>query len=124
MMSKKEYFVVYLEGDMGSGKTTFSQKIGKEMGIDEHMQSPTFTLMREYNLDFEKYKYKKLLHIDAYRFKDRKEGNVLKLEENKKGCISLIEWPKNMHAPNADMVVSIEKLNEEERSMKVEIIKN
>ncbi len=120
----KEDFVMYLEGDMGVGKTTFAQSLGKCLGVTEHMQSPTFTLMREYDLDFEKYKYKKLLHIDAYRFEDRKEGNVLKLEENKKGSISLIEWPKNMHAPNADMVVSIEKINEEERSMKVEIIKN
>lgn len=125
---KEESFVVYLEGNMGAGKTTFAQKIGKELGIDEHMQSPTFTLMREYDLDFEKSnyknKYKKLLHIDAYRFEDKKEGHVLRLDDNKKDSIVLIEWPKNMYAPNADMVIIIEKISEEERNVKVEIIKN
>ncbi len=123
--SEKESFVVYLEGDMGAGKTTFAQKIGKELCIDGHMQSPTFTLMREYDLDFEKYnyknKYKKLLHIDAYRFEYKKEGHVLRLDDNKKENIVLIEWPKNMYAPNADMIISIEKVNEEERNIKVEI---
>jgi tRNA threonylcarbamoyladenosine biosynthesis protein TsaE len=118
--SEKESFVIYLEGDMGAGKTTLTQKIGKVLGVTDHMQSPTFTLMREYEL-FEN-KYSKLLHIDAYRFEDKKEGHVLKLNENKIGNVVIIEWPKNMYAPDAEMIMNIEKVDEDTRNIKVEIL--
>jgi tRNA threonylcarbamoyladenosine biosynthesis protein TsaE len=118
--SEKESLVMYLEGDMGAGKTTLAQNIGKALGVTDHMQSPTFTLMREYEL-FEN-KYSKLLHIDAYRFEDKKEGHVLKLNENKIGNVVIIEWPKNMYAPDADMIISIEKVDEDTRNIKVEIL--
>lgn len=114
-------FVIYLEGDMGAGKTTLAQNIGKSLGISDHMQSPTFTLMREYDLDFEKIKYKKLIHIDAYRFENKKEGQVLKINENKKDNIVLIEWQSNMYAPDADMIINIEKVDDETRNIKIEI---
>lgn len=117
--SKKESFVIYLEGDMGAGKTTLAQNIGKSLGVTDHMQSPTFTLMREYDLS--ENKYKKLIHIDAYRFEDKKEGYVLRLNENKLGNIVLIEWPNNMQAPDANMIINIEKVSEDIRNIKVEI---
>ncbi len=127
--SKKESFVIYLEGDMGAGKTTLAQNIGKSLGVTDHMQSPTFTLMREYDLlseiNFEsntyKNNYKKLIHIDAYRFENKKEGQVLKLEENKIDNIALIEWQSNMYAPDADMIINIEKIDDDTRNIKVEI---
>jgi tRNA threonylcarbamoyladenosine biosynthesis protein TsaE len=118
--SEKESLVMYLEGDMGAGKTTLAQNIGKALGVTDHMQSPTFTLMREYEL-FEN-KYSKLLHIDAYRFEDKKEGHVLKLNENKIGNVVIIEWPKNMYAPDAEMIMNIEKVDEDTRNIKVEIL--
>jgi tRNA threonylcarbamoyladenosine biosynthesis protein TsaE len=118
--SEKESLVMYLEGDMGAGKTTLAQNIGKALGVTDHMQSPTFTLMREYEL-FEN-KYSKLLHIDAYRFEDKKEGHVLKLNENKIGNVVVIEWPKNMYAPDAEMIINIEKVDEDTRNIKVEIL--
>ncbi len=118
--SKKESFVIYLEGDMGAGKTTLAQNIGKSLGVTDHMQSPTFTLMREYDLS--ENKYKKLIHIDAYRFEAKKEGQVLRINENKIGNIVLIEWPNNMQAPDANMIINIEKVSEDIRNIKVEII--
>lgn len=118
--SEKESFVIYLEGDMGAGKTTFAQYIGKSLGVIDHMQSPTFTLMREY--DLVQNKYSKLLHIDAYRFEDKKEGHILKLNENKIGNIVLIEWQKNMYSPDADMIIDIEKIDADTRNIKIEII--
>ena len=117
--NSKDSFVIYLEGNMGAGKTTLAQYIGKALGISEHMQSPTFTLMREYKLDSEKVNYQKLLHIDAYRFEDKKEGQVLNLNEYKKDNIVVIEWPNNMQAPDADMIIIIEKFDEETRDIKV-----
>ena len=112
-------FVIYLEGEMGAGKTTIAQKIGQALGIKDNMQSPTFTLMREYSL--ENSLYEKLIHVDAYRFENKKEGNILKLNENKNGNIILIEWQKNMHAPNANMIVHLEKVNEYMRDINVEL---
>ena len=124
--SKKESFVIYLEGNMGAGKTTLAQNIGKELGVKDHMQSPTFTLMREYDLpseiNFESNNYKKLIHIDAYRFENKKEGHVLRINENKLNNIVLIEWQSNMQAPDSDMIINIEKVSEEVRNIKIEII--
>lgn len=113
----KDGFVIYLEGNMGAGKTTLAQNIGKVLGVTDHIQSPTFTLMREY--DLHNSKYKKLIHIDAYRFEDKKEGQVLRLNENKIGNIFLIEWPNNMQAPDADMIINIEKVDADTRNIKV-----
>jgi tRNA threonylcarbamoyladenosine biosynthesis protein TsaE len=116
-------FVIYLEGEMGAGKTTLAQNIGRSLGITDHMQSPTFTLMREYDLTNSEYKnkYKKLMHIDAYRFEDKKEGQVLKINENKISNIVLIEWQSNMYAPDADMIINIRKGGEHTRDISVKI---
>jgi tRNA threonylcarbamoyladenosine biosynthesis protein TsaE len=113
-------FLVYLEGEMGAGKTTLAQNIGKSLGVKDHMQSPTFTLMREYNL--ENSKYKKLLHIDAYRFENKKEWQVLKINENKIDNVTLIEWPSNMIAPQANMIIEIKKVSQDVRDIKIKII--
>jgi len=54
--------VIALIGDLGSGKTTFAQGFAKGLGISEHVRSPTFKLVSEY--DGQK---GKLIHVDAYR---------------------------------------------------------
>ena len=54
--------VIALIGNLGSGKTTFTQGFAKGLGISEHVGSPTFKLVSEY--DCEK---GKLIHVDAYR---------------------------------------------------------
>ena len=56
--------VIALIGDLGSGKTTFAQGFAKGLGISEHVGSPTFKLVSEY--DGQK---GKLIHVDAYRLK-------------------------------------------------------
>ena len=54
--------VIALIGNLGSGKTTFTQGFAKGLGISEHVGSPTFKLVSEY--DGQK---GKLIHVDAYR---------------------------------------------------------
>ena len=54
--------VIALIGDLGSGKTTFAQGFAEGLGINEHVGSPTFKLVSEY--DGQKFK---LIHVDAYR---------------------------------------------------------
>ena len=81
--------VIALNGDLGSGKTTFSQGIAEGLGIKQHVGSPTFKLVSEYvGEDL------KLYHVDCYRLNNADEflnlgGENLLLPEN---GITLIEW--------------------------------
>lgn len=85
----KQSQVVALKGDLGSGKTTFSQGFAKGLGIDQHVGSPTFKLVSEYvgsSLN--------LYHVDCYRLNNIQEflnlgGENLLLPDN---GITLIEW--------------------------------
>ncbi|MFT7565274.1 MAG: tRNA threonylcarbamoyladenosine biosynthesis protein TsaE, partial [Candidatus Paceibacteria bacterium] len=87
--------VVGLSGDLGSGKTTFTKILAKELGIVDHITSPTFVIQKKYNIlnhpDFDT-----LIHIDAYRLEEKGELEVLdwkELTENSKNLI-LVEWPE------------------------------
>ena len=82
--------VITLDGDLGSGKTTFVQGIGKGLGIADHyyITSPTYNLINQYTgrLSFS--------HIDLYRLGHPEELDDLGLEEVIHGRgISAIEWP-------------------------------
>jgi tRNA threonylcarbamoyladenosine biosynthesis protein TsaE len=76
-----------LTGDLGAGKTTLVQGIGQGLGVDEHVSSPTFTLIREYagRLD--------VAHVDVYRL-DRVQDVVdLGLDEvGGPDRVLLVEW--------------------------------
>ena len=88
--------VIALQGDLGAGKTTFAQHFGKLAGVSEDMASPTFVIMKSYNVDWRG--YKKLIHIDAYRLEKEEEllylgwDELIKDSEN----IILIEWPERV----------------------------
>ena len=88
--------VVGLHGDLGSGKTTFTQSIGRILKIKRKMNSPTFVIMKRYAL--KEGQYKNLYHIDAYRLKNEKELLHLGWKEiiGNKGHLVFIEWPENI----------------------------
>ncbi|MFP4286180.1 MAG: tRNA (adenosine(37)-N6)-threonylcarbamoyltransferase complex ATPase subunit type 1 TsaE [Candidatus Izemoplasmataceae bacterium] len=79
-------FVLCLGGELGAGKTTFTQFFGQSLGIDEPIHSPTFTIMKNYDgIDLP------LSHIDAYRLEGMHQD--MELEEYIFGeGISVIEW--------------------------------
>jgi tRNA threonylcarbamoyladenosine biosynthesis protein TsaE len=100
--------VIALSGDLGAGKTTLTQEIGKQLGITENMVSPTFVIMKMYDLS-SSYPWKKLIHIDAYRLKGSEE--LLKLgwddiSHNKENLI-IIEWPENVKECIDDRALNI-----------------
>ena len=70
--------VLALYGDLGSGKTAFVQELGKLIGVDGSVQSPTFVIMRRYTLQDARYKF--FIHIDAYRLEKPKELSRLGFE--------------------------------------------
>tara|TARA_B100000579_G_C22531995_1_gene711188 strand:- start:105 stop:542 length:438 start_codon:yes stop_codon:yes gene_type:complete len=81
--------IISLIGDLGTGKTTFTKGFAREMGIRDHVTSPTFKLISEYQ--GEKYK---LNHIDAYRMNGAEDFLNIGGEEylTSKNSITIIEW--------------------------------
>ena len=114
--------VVALVGDLGSGKTAFSQAIGSFLGVKETMQSPTFVIEKIYPIDYQG--FKNLIHIDAYRLEKESElvhlgwEEIIKEPEN----LILIEWPERVQAiiPNHARKVFFEHLNENTRVINYE----
>jgi len=85
----KQGSVIALNGDLGSGKTTFSQGFAKGLGVNQHVGSPTFKLVSEYFGS-----KMKLYHVDCYRLKSGDEflnlgGENLLLPHD---GVTLIEW--------------------------------
>ncbi len=91
-MSKKglkEALVIGLEGDLGGGKTTFLQGFARGLGIKEKILSPSFIIMRKFNLKSKNLSFKHFYHFDCYRIEKPKE--VLEL-----GFREIIKDPKNI----------------------------
>lgn len=86
--------VIGLHGELGSGKTFFVQKFGEVVGVKERIVSPTFVIMKFYDIDWSG--YKKLIHIDAYRLESERElinlgwQNLISNSEN----LIFVEWPE------------------------------
>jgi len=91
--------VIALSGDLGSGKTTFVKFFAEFLGIsDRDVVSPTFVIMKSYEIDSKKAGFRKFIHIDAYRLEKSKEIEKLgwaDLIKNPNNLI-LIEWPENI----------------------------
>jgi len=112
--------VVGLYGDLGSGKTTFTKAVAKILKIKEDITSPTYVLIKNYQL--ENNSRKQLIHIDAYRLDLSKEllsigwGDIVGNSEN----IIFIEWPERVAdiLPENHIKINFEFLSENERQIK------
>ncbi|WP_104910025.1 tRNA (adenosine(37)-N6)-threonylcarbamoyltransferase complex ATPase subunit type 1 TsaE [Nostoc sp. 'Lobaria pulmonaria (5183) cyanobiont'] len=99
--------VILLEGDLGAGKTTLVQGIGKGLGIAEPIVSPTFTLINEYTEG-----RFPLYHLDLYRLEPQ-EVATLNLESYWEGVevipgIVAVEWAKRLlYKPDSYLSVSL-----------------
>jgi len=91
--SRSRAIIIALEGELGTGKTTFVQGFARALGIKDTIQSPTFVLMKIYTLK-QKKNLKRLVHIDAYRLESARElehMGVRKIFQDKDAVV-LIEW--------------------------------
>ena len=78
---------VVLTGDLGAGKTTLVQGIGRGLGVEDHVASPTFTLVREYTGRLD------IAHVDVYRLERVQDVVDLALDElGGPDRVLLIEW--------------------------------
>jgi tRNA threonylcarbamoyladenosine biosynthesis protein TsaE len=87
--------LVTLSGELGAGKTSFTQALAKALGIEEHVTSPTFVLEKIYALSEGK-SFARLAHIDAYRLKSGTELGPLGFDALMQDPATLIvlEWPE------------------------------
>jgi tRNA threonylcarbamoyladenosine biosynthesis protein TsaE len=100
----KGSLVVALSGDLGAGKTAFTQAAAKHLGVKDKIKSPTFVIFKKYTLPSPslrregKIPFKFFFHLDAYRLKNEKELLHLGWEEivGNKEHIVFIEWPENV----------------------------
>ncbi|MBD3110239.1 tRNA (adenosine(37)-N6)-threonylcarbamoyltransferase complex ATPase subunit type 1 TsaE [Bacillus sp. AGMB 02131] len=77
--------VITLEGDLGAGKTTFTKGLAKGLGIERNVNSPTFTIIKEYKGRLPLY------HMDVYRVEDAFED--LGFDEYFEGQgVTVVEW--------------------------------
>ena len=92
MCGIKHAFIIALEGDLGSGKTTFIQGLTKGLQIKESVLSPTFLILKQFLISFKG--YRNFYHIDAYRLKNPKELLELGFKDliNNPENIIVIEW--------------------------------
>lgn len=91
LMELKRIPVLLLSGDLGAGKTTFSQALFKALGTKDTVTSPTFNIVNTYHdLNGDE-----LYHFDLYRIKHPAELLELGFEDYvDSGKITLIEWPE------------------------------
>ena len=118
----QEAKVLFLEGDLGAGKTTFTKEIAEVLGVNKtDVHSPTFILKKEYKTNHPH--FQKLIHIDAYRFDEPDEATVLRMGEDMKNPKSLIviEWPSKMNHKNPDMMITLSVVDDETREMEVHL---
>lgn len=107
--------VINLGGDLGAGKTCFTQGLAKGLGVNGRVQSPTFTLMRVYSGRLPLY------HFDFYRL-ESEELAELGFEEFIYGDgAAAIEWGRKaaMLLPYNSLTIDLEILEERTRSVKI-----
>ena len=116
---KNKASIIFLEGDLGTGKTTLVKEILKSLGLSEPVTSPTFTIIEPYLI-----KDKKIYHIDLYRIESRKELEVLGIEEYsaENDCLIFIEWPEKAEGffSEYDLKIRLSHINEISRELIIE----
>jgi tRNA threonylcarbamoyladenosine biosynthesis protein TsaE len=85
--------LILLSGNLGAGKTTFAKGFAKGLGVDDLVQSPTFTYMQIYDGRFQ------MIHFDLYRLKNEREFLAMGFEEYLyANAIVLVEWPERIRS--------------------------
>ena len=114
---------IVLNGDLGSGKTKFTEGILKYFGLENEISSPTFTIVNEYNAE-----NLNIYHFDVYRFSDSSEFYAIGGEDYFSQGLCIIEWGTIISdaLPNEYIEINFEKSNENDnyRLLKIRTLGN
>ncbi len=117
LKEQKGTTVIGLSGDLGSGKTTFSQTVAKLLGINEVVTSPTFIIQKTYKTTDDV--FFNFVHIDAYRLDEAQELLTLGFDSLLKqpNTLVFIEWPEKVSEvlPEDTKYIYFTFINEQER---------
>ncbi len=97
--------VLYLSGDLGTGKTTLARGFLRECGVRGLVRSPTYSLM-----ELHETAAISLLHLDLYRLREPGELDQLGVREwARPSCIWIVEWPERAagRLPGADLILEL-----------------
>jgi len=113
-LKTKTALIIGLEGELGSGKTTFIKAFAKGLGIKKRLTSPTFILIKN---------YRNFYHIDCYRIKSYKDILALDFKEmisNPKNIV-LIEWAEKIRKilPKDTIWIKFKIISDKEREIKI-----
>lgn len=110
----KFQLIIFLEGDLGSGKTTFARYVLNYLGIKSFRGSPSFSIANEYLA-----KGKKIIHMDLYRIETKDVLESIGIYEYfEKNAIFFVEWP-NLLEIKPDIVVKF-ILTNKQRSIEID----
>ena len=114
--------LINLEGNLGAGKTTFVRGLIQELGFDEFIKSPTFTIVESYESE-----NLKVFHFDLYRIEDDRELQAIGVEDylSEENAITLVEWPEKSkkYFNNPDYIIELNHCDNDERRL-INIIKD
>jgi len=102
--------VIYLQGDLGAGKTTFARAYIHSLGFSGYVKSPSYGLLETYSAGGQK-----VLHLDLYRIEDPEELEYLAIRDLfDPETVLLVEWPdRGVHyLPAPDLVLEFGEKDE------------
>lgn len=112
--------VIALRGDLGAGKTTFTQGFARALGVAQQPKSPTFLLAKQYAIPGTSYS---LWHLDCYRLQSHSDLATIDLHGifTDASNIILIEWPENIGdgLPRDRIEVHFEHAGDDKRSITI-----
>lgn len=113
--------IICLEGDLGSGKTTFIKGLAKGLGIKNAVTSPTFLMIKKYEIKRGGCAARSFYHIDCYRADNVQKLQFLGIEDilKEKSAITAIEWPEKIkdYIPERAITIKFEWVSENERKI-------
>ena len=112
ILPQLQHNILLLKGNLGAGKTTFTQFLLKKLGSDDEVSSPTYAIVNEYHSP-----KGNIFHFDLYRMKNIDEVYDIGMEEYLDNAfLCIIEWPEIYEEELADFPhheMKIENLGDE-----------